>query len=92
MRIALAGFQSAFEREGGVGDDGERVLDLMRELGGEPSSGTQLVLAGCELARLVVREPLFFQQHLEYKQPHPHQHQHDDADHDGFGRTFHPNV
>ena len=71
-RAGLAVTQRALQREGGVVDDGERIFDLMRELGGEPAGGAQLAFARGEFARLLGRLPLPFQQHLHaVAQPQP---------------------
>ena len=63
-RVGFAVAEGALQRERGVVDDGERIFDLMRELGGEPAGGAQLALARGKFFRFLDGQPLAFQQHL----------------------------
>ena len=62
--VGFAVAQGALQREGGVVDDGERIFDLMGELGGEPTGGAQLAFARGKFFRFLDGQPLAFQQHL----------------------------
>ena len=79
--IGLPCLSAALQREGGVVDDGQRVLDLVGELGRQPAGGAQLAFAHGELARFLHGPPLAFQQHLHAVAADRHQQQHHQAQH-----------
>ena len=83
-RVGLAVAQRALQRERGVVDDGQRIFDLVRELGGEPAGGTQLAFARGEFARFLGGELLAFQQHLRAVTAARHQQQHRQPQHKRF--------
>ena len=87
-RDRLALFERPLQRESRVVDNGERVLDLMRELGRDTPRGAQLAFAHRELARFLHRPPLPFQQHLHAVAADRHQQQQRQAQRQRLGRVF----
>ena len=87
-RDRLALLERPLQREGRVVDDGERVLDLMRELGRHTPGGAQLAFAHGKLARFLHRPPLPFQQHLHAIAANGHQQQQRQAQRQGLGRIL----
>ncbi len=63
-RAGFAGAKRALQRERGVVDDGQRILDLVREFGGEPAGGVQLAFPRGKFRRLLGGPPLALRQHL----------------------------
>ena len=57
--------QRAVKTEGGIVDDSQRVLDLMSDLGRQPSCGAQTFLPDGEFRRLGFGPLLFFEEHLD---------------------------
>ena len=68
--------QGALQRECGAVDDRQRIFDLMRKLGGEPSGGMQLSFPRGEFLRFLDGQPLAFQQRLRAVAANGRQQQH----------------
>ena len=84
--IAPALLQGALQRVRGVVDDGERVFDLVRELGGEPARRAELALAQAHFVRLLLEAPLALGQHLDAVTTNRQQPQHAQTQQARFGR------
>ena len=87
-RLRFAFFEGALQGERGVVDDGQRILDLVRELGGEPAGGAQLAFAHRKLAGFLLRAPLPFQQCLHRIATKRHQQQERQAQQQRFSRVI----
>ena len=87
-RDRLALLERALQREGGVVDNGERVFDLMRELGRHTPGGAQLAFPHRELARFFHRPPLPLQQDLHAVAADRHQQQQRQAQRQRLGEII----